>query len=50
LQYRLVVSRSGAQARTLKGSFTGSSFRGTIRQESIVATCDTYTLAFTARR
>ncbi len=37
---------------TLEGSFSGSSFKGTIRQESIVAgsICDTYKLKFTAKR
>lgn len=37
---------------TLEGRFSGSSFTGTIRQESIVAgsTCDTYKLKFTAKR
>lgn len=38
---------------TLEGRFTSATtFKGTIRQESIVAgaTCDTYKLAFTARR
>ena len=38
---------------TLEGSFTSATtFKGTIRQESIVAgsTCDTYKLKFTAKR
>ena len=38
---------------TLEGTFTSAStFKGTVRQESIVAgsTCDTYKLKFTAKR